>query len=241
MTFRLLNSTNENGTHHDIQDYETSINTGFQLATGSGPLCSEPMSGVLFLIQDFVITPDVDGTIELFLLFTLVTKISMLSGQIISTTREGLKLSFLKWSSRLLLATYNCTIQAPSSVLGKVYAVLAKRKSQITNEEMQDGTQFFIIESLLPIIESFGFADDLRKKTSGSASVEFVFGGYKEYDEDPFWIPTTEEEVGLFGEKSDKANMAKVYMEGVRKRKGLVVDQKIIEHAEKQKTLKTNK
>jgi ribosome assembly protein 1 len=56
---------------------------------------------------------------------------------------------------------------------------------------------------------------------------------------DPFWVPTTEEELEDFGEKADRENIAKKYMEQVRERKGLRVDKKIIEHAEKQKTLKS--
>ena len=147
----------------------------------------------------------------------------------------------MKWSSRLLLATYICDLQAPSEVLGKVYAVIAKRKGRILSEEMQDGTPFFNIKSSIPVIESFGFADDIRKRTSGAASPQFVFGGYEVLDMDPFWTPTTEEELDLLGDKSDKENLAKKYMERVRKRKGLAVDKVRIEHAEKQKTLKTNK
>jgi ribosome assembly protein 1 len=57
-------------------------------------------------------------------------------------------------------------------------------------------------------------------------------------DLDPFWVPTTEEELEDLGEKSDRANVAKVYMDGVRGRKGLFVDRKIVEFAEKQRTLK---
>lgn len=40
------------------------------------------------------------------------------------------------------------------------------------------------------------------------------------------------------GEKADRVNIAKVYMDAVRDRKGLFVDRKIVEHAEKQRTLK---
>lgn len=57
-------------------------------------------------------------------------------------------------------------------------------------------------------------------------------------DQDPFWVPTTEEELEDFGEKADKANVAKVYVDKVRKRKGMFVEQKVVEHAEKQRTLK---
>jgi ribosome assembly protein 1 len=38
-------------------------------------------------------------------------------------------------------------------------------------------------------------------------------------DEDPFWVPTTEEELEDLGEKADKENLARKYMDMVRKRK----------------------
>ena len=44
-------------------------------------------------------------------------------------------------------------------VLGKVYGVVAKRKGRIISEEMKEGTAFFTISALLPVVESFGFAD----------------------------------------------------------------------------------
>ena len=58
---------------------------------------------------------------------------------------------------------------------------------------------------------------------------------------DPFWVPSTEEELLHFGEKADSENVARRYMNTVRKRKGLRVDEKIVQHAEKQRTLKKNK
>lgn len=58
---------------------------------------------------------------------------------------------------------------------------------------------------------------------------------------DPFWVPTTEEEIQHFGEKSDVENQGAKYMNSVRRRKGLFVEQKTVEHAEKQRTLTKNK
>ncbi len=58
---------------------------------------------------------------------------------------------------------------------------------------------------------------------------------------DPYWVPTTEEEYLHFGEKADSANQALKYMNAVRRRKGLYVEEKIVEHAEKQRTLSKNK
>lgn len=60
-------------------------------------------------------------------------------------------------------------------------------------------------------------------------------------DIDPFWVPSTEEEYLHFGEKADSGNRARNYMDNVRRRKGLPVTTKIVEHAEKQRTLSKNK
>jgi hypothetical protein len=44
-------------------------------------------------------------------------------------------------------------------VLGKVYGVVARRRGRIISEEMKEGTAFFTIRAMLPVVESFGFAD----------------------------------------------------------------------------------
>ena len=51
-------------------------------------------------------------------------------------------------------------------------------------------------------------------------------------------MPFTEEELEELGEKADKENVAKRYVDKVRERKGLLVKRKVVESAEKQKTLK---
>merc|ERR1712093_657568 len=91
---------------------------------------------------------------------------------------------------------------------------------------------------LLLVVESFSFADEIRKRTSGAASPQLVFYGYELLDQDPYWVPTTEEELEDLGEKADRDNIARKYMDAVRTRKGLFVEKKVIEHAEKQRTLK---
>jgi len=60
-------------------------------------------------------------------------------------------------------------------------------------------------------------------------------------DIDPFWVPTTDEEYAHFGAKADSENVARLHVNAVRRRKGLLVNEKIVEFAEKQRTLKKNK
>lgn len=125
-----------------------------------------------------------------------------------------------------------------ADVLGKVYGVVARRRGRIVSEEMKEGTAFFTIRALVPVVESFGFADEIRKRTSGAASPQLIFAGFETLDLDPFWVPSTVEELEDLGEKADRANVAKLYVDAVRKRKGMFVERKIVEFAEKQRTLK---
>lgn len=55
---------------------------------------------------------------------------------------------------------------------------------------------------------------------------------------DPFWVPSTEEELEDLGTIAERENVAKKYMDSVRERKGMFVERKIVAEAEKQRTLK---
>ena len=70
---------------------------------------------------------------------------------------------------------------------------------------------------------------------------QLVFSHYEVVDVDPYWEPKTEEELLHFGDKADSANQARGYMNEVRKRKGLQIDEKIVEFATKQRTLTKSK
>lgn len=184
-----------------------------------------------------------------------------LTGDAIRLVREGITSGFLDWSPRIMLAMYSCEIQATSKpppppsppipisntntnltisaeVLGRVYGVITRRRGRILSEIMKEGTPFFTIIALLPVAESFGFADEIRKRTSGAAQPQLIFAGFEALDEDPFWVPATEEELEDLGELADRENVAKRYMDAVRSRKGLVVQGRKLIDAEKQKTLK---
>ncbi|XP_029806402.1 elongation factor-like GTPase 1 isoform X1 [Suricata suricatta] len=164
-----------------------------------------------------------------------------LSGQLIATMKEACRYALQVKPQRLMAAMYTCDIMATGDVLGRVYAVLSKREGRVLQEEMKEGTDMFTVKAVLPVAESFGFADEIRKRTSGLASPQLVFSHWEVIPSDPFWVPTTEEEYLHFGEKADAENPARKYVNAVRKRKGLCVEEKIVEHAEKQRTLGRNK
>jgi ribosome assembly protein 1 len=123
--------------------------------------------------------------------------------------------------------------------LGRVYDVLTRRRGRVLSDAMNEGTSFFTIQSLVPVAESFGFSEEMRKRTSGEAQPQLVFVGFEVLDEDPFWVPFTEDDLEDLGEFGDRENVAKRYMDGVRRRKGLMVEgRNVATNAEKQKTMK---
>ena len=56
-------------------------------------------------------------------------------------------------------------------MLGKVYGVVARRRGRIVAEEMKEGTSFFSVRALLPVVESFGFADGELGSSFGGVCV----------------------------------------------------------------------
>ncbi|KAI0911898.1 P-loop containing nucleoside triphosphate hydrolase protein [Ustulina deusta] len=208
------------------------VTYAFQLATNQGPLCNEPVQGVGIIIEDLAVAATEEDA-------SARDRLGRLTGEVIKTVQQSIRQGFLDWSPRIMLAMYSCEIQASTEVLGRVYDVLTRRRGRVLSEQMKEGTPFFTIQSLLPVAESFGFADDMRKRTSGAAQPQLIFAGFEVLDEDPFWVPFTEDDLEDLGELADKENVAKRYMDGVRRKKGLLVEgrqQRVA--AEKQKTLK---
>ncbi|OCK80396.1 P-loop containing nucleoside triphosphate hydrolase protein [Lepidopterella palustris CBS 459.81] len=222
------------------QSLTDKIAYAFQLATAQGPLCAEPVQGIAVFLEDVTISTPTDEETS-----ASHDRIGRLTGEVIKTVRDSIRQGFLDWSPRMLLAMYSCEIQASTDVLGRVYAVLTRRRGTILSEALShtstssSGSSTFTITSLLPVAESFGFSDEIRKRSSGSASPQLRFAGFQMLDEDPFWVPFTEDELEDLGEKGDRENVAKRYMDGVRERKGLLVQGRmLVRDAEKQKTLK---
>ncbi|SCU80032.1 LAMI_0B00562g1_1 [Lachancea mirantina] len=209
-------------------EYESSIINGFELAVNEGPLSKEPVQGMCVILDN---VSEVSGT-------SCEVDMANIAGKLITATRDAIHSTFLDWSPRIMWAMYSCDIQASVEVLGRVYGVVQQRRGRITSEEMKEGTPLFQIEAKVPVVEAFGFSEDIKKKTSGAALPQLVFSGFECIDLDPFWVPTTEEELEDLGDIADKENIARKHMNMIRRRKGLFIDEKVIKNAEKQRTLK---
>lgn len=251
-----------------LGDYIDSFVSGFQLASQSGPLCEEPMMGVCFSILEWSTCCDnkinyinetpsstpshcPSDNIDQEQLTNLEATTTgsnnqrdyygPMSGQVISTVKECCRKAFQAQPQRLMSPMFSCDIKVTTEALGKMYAVLGRRNGRILHGDLREGSQTFDIKAFLPVIESLDFVNEIRNQTSGMANPQLIFSHYELIDVDPFWTPTTEEEYTLFGEKADTENQARKYMNLVRRRKGLSVQEKIVEFGEKQRTIKRNK
>ena len=248
---RLLHepsATNGHGADKNgsASDLSNKIIYAFQLATFQGPLCNEPIQGIAVFLESVTVADDAEDLSS-----------GRLTGDILRAVRSSIVSGFLDWSPRILLAMYSVEIQTNTEALGRVYQVLSRRRGHVLEENLSTGTSDnYTILALLPVAESFGFAEEIRKRTSGAAQPQLRFAGFELLPEwgsvsserstgefpiegDPFWVPRSEEELEDLGVDGDRENVAKRYVDQVRSRKGMRIEgRKLVKDAEKQKTLK---
>lgn len=219
----------------EVESLESCVLSGFQIATAAGPLCDEPMWGLAFIIEAFISSSTVQPSesepsqqSEQYGLFT---------GQVMTAVKEACRAAVLQRKPRLVEAMYFCELNTPTEYLGSMYAVLSRRRARVLKEEMHEGSPLFTVHAYVPVSESFGFADELRRWTSGGASALLVLSHWEALPEDPFFVPKTEEEIEEFGDgASVPQNTARKLIDAVRRRKGLPVEEKVVQHATKQRT-----
>ena len=144
---------------------------GFQMAAGAGPLCDEPLHRVAFVLRDVGAVQAPAGH---------VSQAGPVAGQLTAAVRAAARRAFLCRTPRLVEPLYLCDVQVTADLLGKTYAILGARRAAVVSEELKQGTPLFAIRALLPVVESFGFAELLLRRTSGAASVQLVFDRYAE-------------------------------------------------------------
>ncbi|CAN6545639.1 unnamed protein product [Malus baccata var. baccata] len=192
----------------EAESLESSVVSGFQVATAAGPLCDEPMPGEASHHQ-----PEQYGIFR---------------GQVMTTIKDACREAVLQKKPRLVEAMYFCELSTSTEHLSSI----------VLKEEMQEGSPLFTVFAYVPVSESFGFADELRRWTAGAASALLVLSHWEALPEDPFFVPKTEEELEEFDDGSSVLpNTARKLINTVRRKKGLPVEEKVVQHATRQRTL----
>ncbi|GMJ00303.1 hypothetical protein like AT3G22980 [Hibiscus trionum] len=100
----------------EAESLESSLMSGFQLATAAGPLCDEPMWGLAFLVEAYVYPLTVQaGDSEP---NQLSEQYGLFTGQIMTAVKEACRGAVLQRQPRLVEAMYFCELNTPTEYLG---------------------------------------------------------------------------------------------------------------------------
>lgn len=194
----------------------------------------EPMQGVVFIIESIQINKDhLESTNKSEMEETV--DYGPFGGQLIGTIKTLCKRSFLNSDPRVVEAMYKCSMQASPETYGVVYNVINQVRGRVIEESVQEGTNFFLIDALIPINEGFLFTNKIRQASSGIAHPQLVFHGFEvNIDNDPFFIPKTIDDLEEHGQGDILTdNIAKKIIEKVRQQKGLSISRAVVAEGEK--------
>lgn len=60
-----------------------------------------------------------------------------------------------------------------------MYAVIGRRHGKILSADLMQGSGTFMVRAILPVIESYNFAQEIRKQTSGLAYPQLMFSHWE--------------------------------------------------------------
>jgi len=174
---------------NEIKDH---VKTGFIQYTDGGVLADEVCRGIRVNIEDVVLHSDT---------------IHRGAGQLMPACRKVFSACHLNASPRLCEPLYLVDITVPQSQLSGVYNTLNTRRGTVEKMEQRIGTPLTQIQAFLPVAESFGFVQLMRKNTGGQAFPQMRFSHWQNVQSSPL--------------KEDPPTAAYEIMMAIRERKGM--------------------
>jgi len=153
-----------------LNEIKEHVNSAFQAATKSGPLCEENLRGVRINILDVTLHTDA---------------VHRGVGQLFPCGKSVVYASVLFAKPTLLEPYFLVEITAPQDAVSGIYSTLNMRRGVIFEELQKEGTPLMQIKAHLPVSESFGFTGALRAATSGQAFPQCVFDHWEPINGDP--------------------------------------------------------
>jgi len=151
----------------------------------------EPLRGVRFNIEDLKLHND---------------SAHRRPQQLVPAMRRAMQACEMRGKPTLMEPIYRCSVTVPQSAMEGVYTTLRQRRAKFTAspEESKVGNLLHI-DSFLPVAESFGFTELLRKNTGGQAFPQMIFSHWAQ----------------VSGDLTDPTSRATEVMMAIRKRKGM--------------------
>jgi len=181
-----------------LNEIRDSVNSGFMNVCLGGPLCDEPVRGVRFNLKDVIMHADT---------------IHRGMGQILPATKRVIFASMLTASPRLMEPVFSVDMTIPRERVSVIYNLMSKRRGNVKLVEDEANGNIMHVVAELPVAESFGFIEDLRSVTSGTAFASLSFSHWQ-------LVPGNPLEDGSYANK--------IVLE-IRKRKNLKVEKPKLE------------
>jgi len=147
-----------------LDTIKDNIINSFMSVTCNGILCDEIIRGIKFNVLDAKIHRDPPHRN---------------AGQIIPMSNRCFYACQLGSEPALLEPMYSIDITVPESIQNNVFNTLNKRRGEIYKINKRIGTPLTTINAYLPVLESFGFTELLRKNTGGQAFPQMKFSHWK--------------------------------------------------------------
>lgn len=211
------------------------ILSGFSFGSLNGPLCEENLYGCILILESIKFFAE-DETVSEETTELLLEDLQLL--QLLRTVKEAFHLSLQGSQPKMVQSLFDVKAFCDDNSQGQFCDIIKKHNGRIESIEYQD--EMFVSEVLakLPIHESFGFHGEVLRATSGRVLPQLTFGGWEVIPQNPFYEETlTKEMQDEIGAEVKIRNYAKDIVREVRKRKGLQLDNKIVESGDKQANL----
>jgi elongation factor 2 len=149
-----------------FQETKASIISGFNWACRNGPLCGEPLRGVKIKLVDVKLHESLEKREP---------------EQIMRAVSRAILGACLTANPFLLEPVYKIEVSVPTSLLGACINILARRKGKVLASE-QRGFLTVVI-GYVPVVETFGLAEEMRSATSGRAFWQCTFHHWEKVPE----------------------------------------------------------
>lgn len=148
-----------------LREIEEYMSDAFRNAMEEGPLMNEPARGVKVKLTDAKLHEDA---------------IHRGPAQIMPATRKAIHAAFLVAEPTTLEPLLKVEVRTPQEFLGDVTQVIQGRRGQVKSIESEE--ELAIVDSSIPVAESFGLSADMRSSTEGRA----LWGSeFEKFDEVP--------------------------------------------------------
>ena len=96
--------------------------------------------------------------------------------------RQAFRKAATKAQPALLEPIMSLEVVTPEEYMGDIIGDINKRRGQVNDMDTKGNAR--IIKAFVPLAEMFGYATDLRSRTSGRASYSMTFSHYEEVPRD---------------------------------------------------------